>query len=83
MDLKMGGLKDTDEPHPGTNVEEKPDEIGGRNFRKWTWKPAEGRFTVTIQFSKEQSEGEKTQLAIAALEEALKHLKEGTPGDGE
>ena len=78
MDLKMGGLKDTDEPHPSTNVEETPDEIGDRNFRKWTWKPENRRFVITIQFGKKQNEGEKVQLVEGALKETLKSLRDPT-----
>jgi len=58
----------------GAGAEERPDRIKGRNFRKWTWRPEDERFSITIQFSKEQSEGEKSQLVRAALEETLKSL---------
>jgi len=78
MDLKMGGLKEVDEPYPGANAEKKPDEIRGRNFRKWTWRPEDCRFAITIQFSKEQSENGKAQLVKAALEETLKSLRDPT-----
>ena len=83
MDLKMGGLKEADEPYPGTKTEEKPNGIGSRNFRKWTWKPKDGRFAITIQFSKEQSENGKAQLVKAALEETLESLKEPPSNDEE
>ena len=82
LDTKMAALKDEESRPQGTSAEEGTDEVNVKTFRRWTWRPAEGRFTVTIQFSKEQSEGEKIQLAIAALEGALKYLKEATHGDG-
>ena len=78
MDLKMGGLKEVDEPYPGTNAEKKPDEIGGRNFRQWTWRPEDERFTISIQFSMEQREDRKAQLVEAALEETLRSLRDPT-----
>ena len=62
----------------GTGAEERPDQIKDRNFRKWTWRPEDERFSITIQFSKEQSEGEKSQLVRAALEETLKFLTDAT-----
>ena len=83
LDLKMGGLKEAGEPHPGTNVEGKTDEIVGRNFRKWTWRPEGGRFVITIQFSKEQSENGKAQLIKAALEETLESLRNPISNDEE
>jgi ParB family chromosome partitioning protein len=82
LDTKMVALKEAENPPLGTSAKEGADEGNLKTFREWTWRPAEGRFTVTIQFSKEQSEGGKIQLAITALEEALKHLKGATHGNG-
>jgi len=78
----MAALKEAENPPRGTSAGEGADEVNVKTFRKWTWRPADGRFAVTIQFSKEQSEGAKIQLAFAALEETLRHLREATHGKG-
>ena len=83
LDTKIAALKDEESPPQGTSAEEGADEVRDKTFRKWTWRPADGRFAITIQFRQEQYERDKTQLAIAALEEALKHLREAAPGDGQ
>jgi ParB family chromosome partitioning protein len=82
LDKKMAALKEAENPPFGTRAEEGADEVKLKTFRKWTWTPAEEKFMVTIQFREEHCERDKIQLAIAALEEALKHLKVATPGDG-
>jgi ParB family transcriptional regulator, chromosome partitioning protein len=82
LDTKMRLLKEAEKPCCPTSAEEKAAEITVKTFRKWTWRPADGRFSVTIQFSKEQNEAVEIQLAIAALEETLKHLRGATPGNG-
>lgn len=43
-------------------------------FKKWTWKPQNGRFILTIKFGNEQKEEQKKQLVRNSLEEALSHL---------
>jgi ParB family chromosome partitioning protein len=83
LDKKIAALKEAENPPEGPRAEEGTDKVKVKTFRKWRWGPAEGRFTVTIQFSRKQNERDKVQLAIAALEEALKHLKEATPGNGQ
>ena len=83
LDKKMADLKEAENPLFGTRAGEGADEVEVKTFRKWKWGPADGRFTVIIQFSQKESEGDKIQLAIAALEEALKHMKAATPGDGQ
>jgi len=67
----------------GSGAEERSDQIKGRNFRKWAWRPEDERFSITIQFSKEQSEGGKSQLVRAALEETLKSIRDPIKNDGE
>ena len=83
LDIKMSALKEVEVPHLDTNAEERSDEIEGKNFRKWTWRPEDGRFVITIQFSKEQGEGGKPQLVKAALEETLKSLRDAIKNDEE
>ena len=83
LDLKMAGLIEGGKTHPGANVEGRPGGIEGRNFRKWTWRPEDSRFVITIQFSKEQSESGKAQLIKAALEETLESLRDPTSNDEE
>ena len=68
------GSKGGKKPHPDTSTEERPDEIEGKSFRKWTWSPEDGNFLITIQFSKVQREGGKTQVIKGALEETLRSL---------
>jgi ParB family chromosome partitioning protein len=48
----------------------------GQKFSKWTWSPKDGRFVVTIQFSKEQAQNKKIQAVKAALEEAFKYVRD-------
>ena len=48
----------------------------GQKFSKWTWSPEDGRFVVTIQFSKEQAQNKKIQAVKAALEEAFKYVRD-------
>ena len=83
LDKKIAALKEAENPLFGTRAEGGADKVKVKTFRKWKWGPADARFTVIVQFSKKQSEGDKIQLAIAALEEALKHMKAATPGDGQ
>ena len=45
-------------------------------FRKWSWTPKDGRFEVTIKFSKEQSERKKNEVVKAALGEAYKCVRD-------
>jgi ParB family chromosome partitioning protein len=73
-DAQMALFTEDENLCDGTGAEERPDRIKGRNFRKWTWRPDDERFSITIHFSEEQSEGEKSQLVRAALEETLKSL---------
>jgi ParB family chromosome partitioning protein len=61
---------------PGIAAEKNPEEIEGKSFRKWTWRPEDGRFLITIRFSKMQKEGEKTQVVKDALEETLNSLRD-------
>jgi ParB family chromosome partitioning protein len=49
-------------------------------FRRWTWKPEDGRFTVTIIFRKKQGEDGKVDLLRTSLEEALKFLADSSCG---
>jgi ParB family chromosome partitioning protein len=83
MDKKMASLKEAENPPLRTRAEEGADEVKVKTFRKWTWSSTEGRFSIIIQFRQEQCERDKIQLAIAALEEALRNLKETTPGDAQ
>ena len=54
---------------------EKPNKKG-RGFRKWTWRPEDGRFVVVIDFSRKQNQNEKIQAVKAALGEAHKHISD-------
>jgi ParB family chromosome partitioning protein len=81
LDKKMADLKKAENPLLGTRAEQGDDEVKVKTSPEWTWSPAEGRFRITIQFRQDQWERDKIQLAIAALEEALKHLKDKIPGD--
>ena len=73
-DAKKAAPQDTKKQHSDANAEERPDEIRGRSFCKWTWIPEDGRFTITIQFIKEQREDRKIQLIRTALEETLEYM---------
>ena len=73
-DAKKAAPQDTEKQHSDANAEERPDEIRGRSFCKWTWIPEDGRFTITIQFRKEQREDRKIQLIRTALEETLEYM---------
>jgi ParB family chromosome partitioning protein len=74
FDLK--GAKD-----PGDILDGTADEIGGKKFHKWTWRPEDGRFAITIQFSRKQREDRKIDLIGAALEEALKFVHDAGCGN--
>ena len=43
-----------------------------KKIHKWSWEAAYGRFMVTIQFTKEQSESKKISVGKAVLEELFK-----------
>ena len=73
-DAKKAAPEDTEKQHSDANAEEKLDEIRGRSFYKWTWIPEDGRFTITIQFIKEQRDDRKIQLIRTALEETLEYM---------
>jgi len=74
VDAKMIASKEVENPPRGTGAQEVTDEINIQTFRKWTWKPEDGSFAITIQYRKEQSEGAKIQLVRSALEETLKWI---------
>ena len=74
LDAKITSPKGAENPPCGPGEEEGPDEIRMKTFRKWTWKPEDGRFAITIQYGKEQSEGTKFQSVRNALEETLKWI---------
>jgi len=74
QEAKTVGVKEAERPFSKIGAEEVPDEIRIQTFRKWTWKPEDGRFVITIQYGKEQSEGAKTQSVRSALEETLKWI---------
>ena len=46
-----------------------------QKFQEWTWRPKNGRFTLTIYFNHEQKEEQKIRLLRDSLEEALLCLK--------
>ena len=73
-DTKKATSQGTEKKHSDANTKESLDEIRDRNFCKWTWIPEDKRFSITIQFSKEQREDRKFQLIRTALEETLKYL---------
>ena len=74
LDTKAAVSNEAGNQPCGTGDEEAPDEIRIQTFRKWAWKPDDGRFEIIIQYSKEQSEGAKIQSVRSALEEALKWI---------
>lgn len=45
-----------------------------RQFREWSWRPKDGRFDLTIQFSHEHEEEKKISLIRESLKEALANL---------
>jgi len=61
----------------GENPLKKPDSTP-ESFKKWTWNPKYKSFVITIQFKEKQNASDKAQLIRAALEEANKHLIDGT-----
>jgi ParB family chromosome partitioning protein len=67
--------------NPGDILDGTADEIGGKKFHKWTWRPEDMRFAITIQFSRKQSEDRKIDLIKAALEEALKFVHDAGCGN--
>jgi ParB-like chromosome segregation protein Spo0J len=73
-DAQKAATQDTEKQHSDVNAEERGDEITGRSFCKWTWTPEDRRFTVTIQFRKEQRKDRKIQLIKSALEETSEHM---------
>ncbi len=77
-DREMAALKETERPFGGPSAEERSDEtiLIHTKFRKWTWRPEDGRFAVSIVFSKEQSEGKKIQVIKAALEETYRYVRD-------
>jgi ParB family transcriptional regulator, chromosome partitioning protein len=74
LDSKAAVSNEAGNQPRGTGDEEATGEIRFQTFRKWTWKPEDGRFVITIQYSKEQSEGAKIQSVRSSLEEALKWI---------
>ena len=74
-DIKMSALKGSEKRVPGTGAEDTRNGIESR-FRKWTWRPEDGRFVITIKFRKEQRESVEPQLVKTALEETLKSLRD-------
>lgn len=55
-----------------------------RKFKKWSWRPQDGRCEVNIRFRHEHPESQRMPIIRAALREALIHLTEsvaaGSPG---
>ena len=75
LDAKMTSSREGEKSSCGRGEEEGADEIMMKTFRKWTWKPEDGRFVITIRYGEEQSEGTKFQSLRNALEETLKWIK--------
>jgi ParB family chromosome partitioning protein len=44
----------------------------------WAWKPAHGRFVITVRFTGEQKEGMRIETVQDALKEAYEHVKAQT-----
>jgi len=48
--------------------------LQSKRFRKWTWRPKDGRFVVTLEFRKKQSNNEKLPIIKNSLEEIRRHV---------
>jgi len=61
---------------PGQEIELDDTTVKENKFRKWTWKPEDGSFEITIQYNKETNENGKYKLIKAALLAAHKHVSD-------
>ena len=75
---QMAALEEGEKAPVGSGAEEKPFQttLKSNKFRKWAWMPKDGRFEVTIQFSKDQIESKMNEVVKAALGEAYKYVRD-------